>query len=151
MKRFIILSTICVSFFSCSVKEKPEFIKVNNIKVLESTKTYITLSADALFMNPNVIGGELKSDGVKVFINDSEMATVITQSFNVPAKKEFTVPLKATVPTDSIISNKNLGRLINSLFSKKIKVQYKGSIKYKAFGFSYIYDIDKTEQVKIKL
>ena len=88
---------------------------------------------------------------IKVFVNNSEMATVITESFKVPAKKEFTVPLKATVPTDSIISNKNLGRLINSLFSKKIKVQYKGSIKYKAFGFSYIYDIDKTEQVKIKL
>jgi len=151
MKRLIILSTICITFLSCSVNEKPEFVKVKNIKVIESTSTYVTLSADALFMNPNDIGGELKSDGIKVFVNDNEMATVSTESFKVPAKKEFTIPLKANVPTDSILSNKNLSRLINSLFSKKIKVQYKGSIKYKVFGFSYIYDIDITEQVKIKL
>jgi len=151
MKRLIILSTICITFLSCSVNKKPEFVKVKNIKVIESTSTYVTLSADALFMNPNDIGGELKSDGIKVFVNDNEMATVSTESFKVPAKKEFTIPLKANVPNDSILSNKNLSRLINSLFSKKIKVQYKGSIKYKVFGFSYIYDIDITEQVKIKL
>ena len=35
--------------------------------------------------------------------------------------------------------------------SKKIKVQYKGQIKYKVFGFSHRYDVDKTENVKIKL
>jgi len=151
LKRLIILSTIMMMFFSCTVKEKPEFIKVENIKVLESTSTYITLTADALFLNPNDIGGELKTDGIKVLVNDNEMATVSTQKFKVPAKKEFTIPLKANVPTDSIISNKNLGGLINSLFNKKIKVQYKGAIKYKIFGFSYTYHIDKTENIKIKL
>ena len=150
-KPLIILSTICIVFFSCSVKEKPVFVNVENIKVLESTSKYVTLTADALFINPNDIGGELKSDGIKVFVNDNEMATVSTESFKVPAKKEFTIPLKANVPTDSILSNKNLGGLIGSLFSQKLKVQYIGTIKYKVLGFSYTYDIDKTEQVKIKL
>lgn len=150
-KHLIILLTICTVLFSCSVKEKPVFVNVENIKVLESTSKYVTLTADALFINPNDIGGELKSDGIKVFVNDNEMATVSTESFKVPAKKEFTIPLKANVPTDSILSNKNLGGLIGSLFSKQIKVQYKGAIKYKVLGFSYTYDIDKTEQVKIKL
>ncbi len=151
MKRLIILSTICITFLSCSVNEKPEFLRVENIKVLESTSKYITFTADALFINPNDIGGELKSDGIKVYVNDNEMATVTTESFKVPAKKEFTIPLKANIPTDSIFSNKNLGGLLSSLFSKKLKVQYKGSIKYNVLGFSYTYDIDKTEQVKIKL
>ena len=151
MKQLIILLTICIAFTSCSVKEKPVFVNVENIKVLESTAQYITLSANALFINPNDIGGELKSDGIKVFVNDNEMATVTTESFKVPAKKEFTIPLKANVPTDSILSNKNLGGIIGSLFSKKLKVQYIGSIKYKVLGFSYTYGIDKTEQVKIKL
>ena len=150
-KPLIILSTICIVFFSCSVKEKPVFVNVENIKVLESTSKYVTLTADALFINPNDIGGELKSDEIKVFVNDNEMATVSTESIKVPAKKEFTIPLKANVPTDSILSNKNLGGLIGSLFSQKLKVQYIGTIKYKVLGFSYTYDIDKTEQVKIKL
>ena len=86
------LSTICIAFISCSVNEKPQFISVENIKVLESTSKYLNFTADALFINPNDIGGELKTNGIKVFVNDNEMGTVSTESFKVPAKKEFSVP-----------------------------------------------------------
>lgn len=151
MKKVIILSTILLAIVSCKVKEKPEFLRVENIKVLESTSETVTLTADAFFINPNDIGGELKTDGIKVFVNDNEMATVSSESFKVPAKKEFSIPLKAIIPADSIFSNKNIGDLISSLFSKKLKVQYKGDIKYKALGFTYTYEVDKTEDVKIKL
>ena len=151
MKKVIILSTILFTVLSCSVKEKPEFLRVENIKVLESNANSVTLTADAFFMNHNHVGGELKSDGIKVFVNDNEMATVSSESFKVPAKKEFSIPLKATIPADSIFSNKNIGDLISSLFSKKLRVQYKGDIKYKALGFTYTYEVDKTEDVKIKL
>lgn len=150
MKQLIILSTILITFFSCSVNEKPEFLGVENIKVLESNSKYVTLTAEALFLNPNDIGGELQTDEIKVFVNDNEMGTISTKSFKVPVKKEFSIPLKANIPTDSIFSNKNLSGLIGSLFSKKIKVQYSGDIKYKVLGFSSTYTIDKTEDIKIK-
>ena len=150
MKKFLILSTLMVTFISCSVKEKPVFLRVENIKVLESTSKTITLTANALFMNPNDIGGQLKTDEIKVIVNGNEMASVSTESFDVPAKREFSIPLKANVPTDSLLSDKNLSGLLGSLFSKKIKVQYIGDIKYKVFGFSHTYTIDKTEDVKIK-
>ena len=101
-------------------------------------------------MNPNDIGGELQTDEIKVFVNNNEMASVSTENFEVPAKKEFSIPLKTHVPTDSIFSNKNLGGLIGSLFSRQVKVQYKGDIKYKVFGFSHTYSVDVTENVKIK-
>ncbi|WP_298343341.1 LEA type 2 family protein [uncultured Algibacter sp.] len=150
MRKLIILSTICFVFLSCSVNEKPQFIGIENIKVLESTSKQVTFTADAFFINPNDIGGELQTDEIKVFVNDNEMASVSTESFKVPAKKEFSIPLKTIVPTDSLFSNKSIGGLIGSLFSKKVKVQYKGDIKYKVLGFSYTYEIDKTEDVKIK-
>ena len=150
-RRFAILLTITSLFLSCSVNEKPEFIGVENIKVLESTSSYVTLTADALFINPNDIGGELRTDAIKVYVNDNEMASVSTESFKVPAKKEFTIPLKANISTDSILSGKNIGDLIGSLFSKKMKVQYKGDIKYKVLGFTHTYEVDKTETIKIKL
>ncbi len=149
IKPYIILSTIF--FVACTVKEHPEFLKVENIKVLKSTSKYVTITADAYFLNPNDIGGELKTDAVKVYVNDNEMATVSTKSFKVPAKKEFSIPLKTYIPTDSILSGKNIGGLINSLFSKKVKVQYKGDIIYKILGFSYKYNIDRTDNIKIKL
>jgi hypothetical protein len=150
MRKLIILSTLIITCISCSVKEKPEFLRVENIKVLKSSGKTISLTADALFMNPNVIGGELKTDEIKVFVNDSEMASVSTESFEVPAKKEFSIPLKANIPTDSLLSDKSLSGLLGSLFSQKIKVQYKGEITYKVFGFSHTYDVDKTEDVKLK-
>ncbi|NMH89455.1 hypothetical protein [Flavivirga algicola] len=151
MRKLIILSTMLFAFLSCSVSEKPEFLYIENIKVEESTSKHITFTADAFFKNPNDIGGALKTDEIKVFVNDNQMATVSTKNFKVPAKEAFSIPLKTKIPTDSIFSNKNIGGLIGSLFSKKIKVQYKGDIIYKALGFSFTYNIDKTEHVKIKL
>ncbi|WP_203256987.1 LEA type 2 family protein [Hyunsoonleella ulvae] len=151
MKRFLLLLTILCTFFNCKVNERPLFINVENIKVEESTSKHITLSADALFMNPNDIGGELKTDEIKIFVNNNEVGQVSTKSFKVPSKKEFSIPLKATVPIDSLISGKNIGGLIGSLFSQNIKVQYKGAIIYKALGFSFNYDVDETEEIKIKI
>ena len=151
MKKFIILSTIILSFISCSVKEKPEFLRVENIKVSESTSEYVSLTADAFFNNPNDIGGELKTDSIHVLVNDMKMATVSSESFDVPAKKEFSIPLQANIPTKRIFNSNNLEGLFNSLLNKKVKVQYIGDIKYKVLGFSHTYSIDKTENVKIKL
>lgn len=52
MKKVIILSTILLTLISCKVKEKPEFLRVDNIKVLESNKDFLVLTADAYFLKP---------------------------------------------------------------------------------------------------
>ncbi len=151
MKKLIILLTVFIGLTSCSVKEKPEFIGVQNIKVVDATSKYVNIKAEALFKNPNDIGGKLLTDGIKVLVNDVEMATIVSEEFEVPAKKEFIIPLQVGIPTDSLFSNQSIGGLLGSLFSKKVKVQYKGDIKYKVLGFSHKYHIDKLEDVKIKL
>jgi len=151
MKKTVLICLIILIAIACKVNEKPEFVRVDNIKVLESTADYITLTADAFFINPNDIGGELKTDAIMVLINDNEMANVSTESFKVPAKEEFSIPLKANISRDSLFSNASIGGLIGSLFSQSIKVQYKGDIKYKVLGFSHTYYVDKTESIKIKL
>lgn len=150
MKRLIILSTILLTFFNCSVNEKPEFVGVENIKILESTPEYIILTADALFVNPNSVGGELQTDNIKVFVNGSETALVTSEKFQVPANKEFSIPLKANVPIDSVFGDANLSGLIGSLLTKKMKVQYKGAINYTVLGYTATYAIDKTEDIKIQ-
>ncbi len=150
MKRLIILLTTLLCITSCKISEKPEFLRVEHIEVTESNSKTFTISAHAVFMNPNIIGGKLKTDEIKVFVNDNEMASVSTKTFDIPSEKEFSIPLTAHIPKDSIFSDKNLGSLLGSLFSKKIKVQYRGDIKYKVFGYSDTYTIDKTETIKIK-
>jgi hypothetical protein len=151
MIKKLFVAILLFTFLSCTVRETPEFIGVKNIKVVESTKTFVTIEGEGLFRNLNDIGGELKAEGIKVYINGNQMATLTSESFDVPAKEEFTIPLKVNIPTDSIFSNKNIGGLIGSLFSKNIEVKYQGTIKYKVFGFSHSYIVDETENVKIKL
>ncbi len=150
MKRLIILSTILLAFFNCSVNEKPEFVGVENIKIKESTPEFIIFTADALFSNPNIVGGELETQDIKVFVNDHETATLTNEKFQVPANKAFSMPLTAHVPIESVFGDANLSGLIGSLLSKKIKVQYKGAINYKVLGYTATYALDKTEEIDIQ-
>jgi hypothetical protein len=153
MKKLIIIP-ILLLIVSCKVKEKPLFVKVDNIVFVDGNLETIELTADAYFINKNDVGGSLESKGIEVFLNDISVANVTSESFEVPAGEEFTIPLKVIIPTKEVLEkNKNglLGGILNSILNKKMKVQYKGTITYTKFGFSYDYEVDKTQNVKIKL
>ncbi|WP_229724367.1 LEA type 2 family protein [Winogradskyella forsetii] len=150
-KRFLMFFLTFTVLFNCSVTEKPEFLKLDNIQVVDSNSKNITLKADAFFLNKNDIGGTLKTDDLKVYINDLQVASVISDEFDVPKRENFTIPLTVNVPTDSIISDKNLGSLLGSLLSQSLKVHYKGEIKYKIMGYSSTYTVDEIQDVKLKL
>lgn len=137
----------------CTVAKKPVFVNVDTIKIVDVTSKNILISALAHFKNPNDVGGTFETKDVKVFVNDVEMAEVNSEAFKVPAKKEFAVPLTVEIPFKKLKKelNKNfLENLIGSLLDKKLKVQYKGQLKYKVLGYSNSYDIDQTEMLKIK-
>ncbi|MBC2845485.1 LEA type 2 family protein [Winogradskyella flava] len=151
LKRLVFILLIFSLVFNCSVTEQPEFVGIEKIKVINSDIKSITLKADALFKNPNDIGGVLKTNDLKVYINNTEVATVVSDEFNVPSNQNFTIPLIVYVATDSIIDKKNISGLLGSLLSQKLSVQYKGEIKYKVLGYSSTYTVDETQEVKIKL
>lgn len=137
---------------SCSVQKKPIFIKVDNVKVVSKNLDTIRLKADAFFENPNDVGGKISTDEIKVIINDTELAQVSSEEFEVPARKEFIVPLYVVIPTKRVFENNRngiLGGLINSVINRSIKVQFKGNLKYKVLGYSNLYAIDNTEEIKI--
>jgi hypothetical protein len=153
IKKFTILLLILLTT-SCAIKKKPEFIKINGIELVEANSRTLTLKAEALFNNPNVVGGRLNTEGVNVFVNDMLMGVVSAEEFKVPAKNSFKVPLQIKINTKDLLSkdpNGFLSGLLNSVLNKNLKVTYKGVIQFKALGFSYKYPIDKTETVKIKL
>ncbi|MDO6812357.1 LEA type 2 family protein [Tenacibaculum soleae] len=152
MKKWLFF-IIILFVLSCSVKKKPVFIKVDSIKIASVALDTIRLKAIAIFKNENNIGGKIATDEIKVIVNGNQLAQVSSEEFKVPANKEFSIPLKVVIPAKKVFdNNKNgvLGGLLNSLISKKIKVQLKGDLKYKVFGFSHVYSIDKTEDVNIK-
>lgn len=151
LKKTTFMVLLFATLLNCTITEKPQFTGLKNIKVVNSNIKNITLSAEALFLNPNNVGGTLKTDNLKVYINDTEVATFVSEAFKVPSKKNFKVPLTVAIATDSIIDKNSLGGLLGSLISQKLKVQYKGKIKYKILGYSSTYDVDETQNIKIKL
>ncbi|MDC1162449.1 LEA type 2 family protein [Tenacibaculum sp.] len=153
MKKFIYIFSVFLTLCNCSVKEKPVFLKVDDVKIISITSDTVRLAANAFFKNPNDIGGKISTDEIKVIVNGAEVAQVSSEQFKVPAREEFAIPLKVVIPTSKIFeNNKNgiLGGLINSLLNNNLKVQFKGDIKYKVLGFSHIYPVDKTEEIKMK-
>ncbi|WP_246296934.1 LEA type 2 family protein [Winogradskyella vidalii] len=136
--------------FNCSFTQKPEFVRLDNIDVIDSNSKYITLKADALFLNKNDVGGTLKTDELKVYINDLELASVISDEFDVPKRERFTIPLTVRVAIEDITDNNNLGSLLGSLLTQSLKVHFKGDIKYKIMGYASTYSVNEIKDVKIK-
>ncbi|WP_411894812.1 hypothetical protein [Winogradskyella sp. A2] len=150
-KRILLFLSFFTLLFNCSITEKPQFIGLNNIKVIDANADAITLSTDAMFKNPNDVGGKLKTDGLRVYINETEVATIVSEEFDVPSKNDFTIPLIVSVATDSLVDKNSLGGLISSLISQQLKVRYNGEIDYKVFGYSSSYTIDEEQIIKVKL
>lgn len=153
MKKGCYFVVLFLLMHSCSVKEYPVFIKVDNVKLIAVASDTIRLQVNAYFQNPNDVGGKISTDEIKVIINGAEVARVSSDEFKVPARNEFSIPLKVVIPSKRIFeNNKNgiLGGLINSIFKKSIKVTFKGDLKYKVFGFSNTYPVDITKDLKIK-
>ena len=151
MKNIVYFSFLFLLISSCSVQEQPVFVKIDNVKVISFAMDTLRLKADAFFKNPNDVGGEISTDQIKIFVNGEELAQVSSEEFKVPARSDFTVPLIAAIPTKKILeSNKNgiLGGLLNSLTKRSVNVQLKGDLKYKVLGFSSVYSVDKTQEIK---
>ena len=152
MKKAFYFLILFLLIYSCSVKKSPVFIKVDDVKLISFASDTVRLHANAYFQNPNYVRGKISTDEIKVIVNGVEMAKVYADDFIVPAINEFLIPLKVVIPTKRIFeNNKNgiLGGFINSILAKKVKVQFKGNLKYTVFGFQKEFLIDKTEEIKI--
>lgn len=135
---------------SCSIKKKPVFLKLGEIKLVSVANDTIKLKADAYFKNENNVEGKISTDEIQVSLQDKHIAQVSSEEFKVPANKEFSVPLKIAIPSKEVFKTGMLEGLLNTVLgSKSIKLHVKGNIKYKIMGFSKIYPIDKVEEITL--
>lgn len=152
MKNLLYFGLLFLVITSCSIDKQPIFKKIDNVKVISFKGDTIRLKAEAFFENPNDVGGKISTDEIKVFVNGEEVAQVSSAEFKVPARKDFAIPLNVVIPTKKIFENTKgglLGGLLNSVLNKSIKVQFKGDLKYKVFGFSRVYKIDQIQEIKL--
>jgi hypothetical protein len=124
------------------------------VKIVSFASDTIKLKAAVFFENPNAVGGLISTDNINIFVNGSAVAKVFSAPFKVPGDKVFSIPLMAHIPTKNILNSDKsgvLGGLLNSLLTRKVKVQIKGNLQYVVFGFKRSFVINKTQVIKIKL
>ncbi len=146
---FIFSSILC----SCTVTEKPEFIRVKSVEVVETSLENFTLEATVVFLNKNDVGGTLQAKDFHVFIDSIDVATIQSIPFDVPKRMEFEIPFRATVPFKKVFNaNKQnwLGNVLNAISKKSITVICKGNIRYKLGTFHYDYPIIYEQQISLK-
>jgi hypothetical protein len=152
MKQLTIFLLLFTLVTSC-VSKKIEYQDVKNISIIKLDGKEITLSADAIFKNPNILGGKVIPDDIIVYIDEKEITKVKSKEFKVPATKDFAIPLEVTIPFNKIPGNENgglLGAVLGS-FNKTHKVTFKGNINYRVMGVKSAYKINHTEELKLSL
>lgn len=153
MRKIILLLVILFLTVSCKLTEKPEFVRINTVDVVHADFNTVTLKADAVFMNSNHLGGNLRTDNIEVFVDEHLVANVSSEEFKVPSQDEFIVPLLVNFDSSKLIDEKNnalLGSLLKQFLNKKIIVRFKGALTYEVVGFSASYPIDHVQEVQIK-
>ena len=151
-KKHYWLALSALLFIGCSFTKKPEFKRIDAIRIDQMNLQNVTLEADAVFENPNSIGGRLSVDNIHVFVNEIDMGTVSSNTFEVPAKKEFTIPIRGTFSLSKLYSDNKkgiLGNILNTLQTQNLDIKYEGKITYYLGNFSHSYNIDKSEKISI--
>ncbi len=148
MKQITILFLLLLSLNSCTSK-KIEYQRLENLQVLSVNSKEITLSADAVFKNPYILGGKVIPEDIIVFIDGKEITKVKSTAFKVPAAKDFSIPLEVTIPFDKLSNGGGLlGAVLNTL-GKTHQITFKGDILYRIAGIKSKYIINHTEELKL--
>lgn len=152
MKKIMIL-LLTASLWSCSSPQEPEFLRLEQIKATNISTTKINFTGEAVFYNPNAIGGSLTSTDILVTTNGIEVATISQdKTTSIPANAEFSVPVHFNTSPEKIFGDDTksiLSGVINALLKKSVDLQFKGKVHFKIGGIPFKTDIDIEEEVKL--
>ena len=128
--RYLLVMTISLYFGACSSPEKPVFKSLENVKLnsFSIKKPYsVTLNADAIYHNPNILGADITGMDLDVFVNKKKV-THITQDViaKMPPKSDFVLPILLKVPLEEIFQDLNFKDLLGL---KMIEYELKGHLK----------------------
>ncbi len=148
MKKIYFIILIFTSLFACNMVKPPDFKGIDHISLKKNNTGQLVLVAYAQYHNPNLVGGKFKISDVKVFVNDKYLANLNADTYKVPSKKDFTVPLEVNFDS-GYLKKSNLLEALNAVLNNKLKIQYKGTIYYVSHGLNIPYSIDYTQDIKV--
>lgn len=151
MKNVIIALVLGVLMGACTVTEDIEFLKLDNVQFGGIKDGKLTLTSDALFMNPNDYSVKIKSIDCDVFIDDnkvSELHQILATKM--PSNSEFSLPIEIDIPAVEL--QKNLEGIFTGLFTqKKAILKMEGVLKVDIAGVTIPVSFNYEEEKGLNL
>lgn len=133
---------------SCGFDEPVVFRGVNSVRVVGIKDGKLNLEVEALFYNPNNLGGKLKRVDLAVRMDDEVLANVVQkENFRINRESEFLVPFTAQVSMDQLKQG-FLGNIMAILGRRKLNLHFVGDIKVSSYGISRKVPVDFESEVQ---
>jgi len=128
MKLKLTLAVLCLLIlFSCATQNEVRNLEYQEVKNFRLTKLDLKpeVGMDVQFYNPNTFGLTLKDANIELYINNAHIGKAfISQSFNVPGKDTFLMPVTLVPDLKNVFPN-----ALQLLFNKEVDVRIQGTVK----------------------
>ena len=153
MKKTLLISfCLIVLFSSCTSILEPTVERIEDVDVVEMTRSKLELNAFMILKNPNGFALDLDNADLTVYVDEVELAK-INQTFEttMPANGEFKMPININMDLDKLYRDNPLEALAKGLqimSDKKLTVQFKGTILVGKGVAKISVPVDQQEEVK---
>ncbi len=152
MMKYILYLLYLVLFISgCNKPKAPEFKYIEDIEIETLDGGKVNLKGTAVFYNPNKMKLTLLNGEIAVSIDGNYIST-IQQDYNIELdpKSDFSVPLEVPISLNEMKTSL-FSSALGILTGNKLRIGYKGDIRFKAYGIPVKVPIDDEQEVDIKL
>ena len=152
--KYLMYSSLCFTLFlsSCTSILEPTVERIENVDLVEMTRSNLELNAFMVLKNPNGFELDLENADLTVYADEIELAKINqTYETTMPSEGEFKMPININMDLDKLYKDDPLGAIgkgLQIMSDKKMEVQFKGTILV-GKGFAKIsVPVDQLEEVK---
>lgn len=149
---FIAILSIFI-FTACEGPKDIVFKNMTNVRITDFANKMITLEADAILHNPNLVSVNLVATDVILSVEGTEVGRAVqtSESVSIPAMSDFTVPLTTEFPLKKIGKGGILGTALSVLTKKKVEVHYEGTVTVRVMDIDIPIPVDYKREVEVNL
>lgn len=142
-----LIGTLLLS--SCKIYS-PTYKRVENFQFKKIDNNGFSLSANAIFYNPNNLKFKIDNIAMNVHLNEKKLGAINEgSSVQIQKKSEFTIPLNIVLrPEMSVLDG--MKEIFNLFTNKEATIRLDGNVLVKAFGIKVPIPINEQQKVNLK-
>jgi LEA14-like dessication related protein len=151
-KAYSIAFCLTLLLCSCSSILEPTLERVEDVDLVEMTKSKLELNAFMVLQNPNGFALDLDKADLTVFVDDVELAKINqTYETSMPKNGEFKMPINIKMDLDQLYRENPIaaiGKGLQIMSDRKLNVTFKGTIMVGKGIAKVSVPVDQEEEVK---